>query len=484
LRFAPLLVATYLVAASLWVPPSPTPYASPSYDCAGSSYRADTRVDYIRNGGFENGFQGWISLPGTNPPTLSSSLSHSGSTSARVAALDGTATHANQSLPTVPSLYLYSFWLYIESRGPGGHFAFELIRNWVPSAGSADIAGRVFLFPGSGARMNAWISGAGGASQDFSIAPATGTWHSFQVVVDGARGVQCLVYDGTPLGTLSVGPGQVFLPTIALFGDISIAGDAGIAYYDDLSLLRLEPALPDLVVAPADVSLAPAPPLTVGTAATVGVTVRNEGDAAARGFNVTAFVDLDHDRTPGAGESLGAVFVSALDVGGSANLSASWTPPTPGVFDVCGIADPDGAVAESNESNNVACLSVEVRLAPTVCPHSQGYWKTHEEAWPVDSLVLGNRTYAKTELLALLRTPSRVDASLILARQLIAAKLNALVGSDVTWIQADLAEADALLAAGPVLPQGVPPPSPTGQWMVAVASVLDAFNNGTLSPGC
>src|SRR3990172_7240522 len=77
LRFAPLLVATYLVAASLWLVPSPTPSTSP-YDCAGSSYRADTTVDYIRNGGFESGLQSWMSVPGTNPPTISSSQAHSG----------------------------------------------------------------------------------------------------------------------------------------------------------------------------------------------------------------------------------------------------------------------------------------------------------------------------------------------------------------------------------------------------------------------
>src|SRR5262245_8919416 len=62
------------------------------------------------------------------------------------------------------------------------------------------------------------------------------------------------------------------------------------------------------------------------------------------------------------------------------------------------------------------------------CPLSHGYWKTHAEAWPVHSLVLGNpvnpaHTYVQSQLLVLLAATGS-DASVTLARQLIAAKLN------------------------------------------------------------
>ena len=58
------------------------------------------------------------------------------------------------------------------------------------------------------------------------------------------------------------------------------------------------------------------------------------------------------------------------------------------------------------------------------CTRTQGFWKNHEETWPVEELSLGNVTYTKTELLAILRTPPRRgDATYILAHQLIAAKL-------------------------------------------------------------
>jgi hypothetical protein len=85
------------------------------------------------------------------------------------------------------------------------------------------------------------------------------------------------------------------------------------------------------------------------------------------------------------------------------------------------------------------------------CPKSQGHWKNNPALWPVESLMLGDETYSKDELLVILGLPvgsgKNADASLILARQLIAAKLNVLNGSDPTPIAASITAADALLAA-------------------------------------
>src|SRR5205823_371937 len=64
------------------------------------------------------------------------------------------------------------------------------------------------------------------------------------------------------------------------------------------------------------------------------------------------------------------------------------------------------------------------------CPLTIGYWKTHAANWPVSSLTLGTVPYTKTQLLAVLNqnpgTGSTANALLILADQLIAAKLNAI----------------------------------------------------------
>jgi hypothetical protein len=122
---------------------------------------------------------------------------------------------------------------------------------------------------------------------------------------------------------------------------------------------------------------------------------------------------------------------------------------------------------------------------PATCPLSQGFWKNHRGAWPVATLVLGNQSYNQAELLKLLTTPSMGDASLILARQLIAAKLNIANGSDPAPILAAIASADALLGgfAGK-LPYHVPASSATGAAMVAAAATLANYNEGTLTPIC
>src|SRR5206468_5345555 len=86
-----------------------------------------------------------------------------------------------------------------------------------------------------------------------------------------------------------------------------------------------------------------------------------------------------------------------------------------------------------------------VITAPNKCPLSLGYWKTHPAVWPVTTLTLGTVSYTQAELLAILKTNpgigTKSDASLILADQLIAAKLNVANGSNPCLF------ADAIAAA-------------------------------------
>lgn len=124
------------------------------------------------------------------------------------------------------------------------------------------------------------------------------------------------------------------------------------------------------------------------------------------------------------------------------------------------------------------------------CTYTQGYWKNHEAAWPVDSLELGGVTYTKAELLTLLDTPVSGDASLILSHQLIAAKLNVANGA---WAEPDvadaIADADAWLAANADadgrLPFGTASGSAAHDEASLLGDALAAFNEGqTETPHC
>jgi hypothetical protein len=115
------------------------------------------------------------------------------------------------------------------------------------------------------------------------------------------------------------------------------------------------------------------------------------------------------------------------------------------------------------------------------CTLTQGFWKNHPEAWPVETITIGVNLYTKEQALAILSTPpSRGDATYILAHQLIAAKLNVLIGADDSVVATAIADADAWLAAHPLgsLPHGTDRSAG-----IALAEILDQYNNGLIGPG-
>jgi len=102
------------------------------------------------------------------------------------------------------------------------------------------------------------------------------------------------------------------------------------------------------------------------------------------------------------------------------------------------------------------------------CTYSTSYWKTHPEAWPVEEIMLGGITYSKEEALIILHTPSRV-----LARQLIAAKLNVFHGADPTVIAETIVAADEWLTTYPL----------KREYGIELAQKLTQFNEGIIGPG-
>ncbi len=103
--------------------------------------------------------------------------------------------------------------------------------------------------------------------------------------------------------------------------------------------------------------------------------------------------------------------------------------------------------------------------------------------------MLGSQSYTKTQLLTILNTPvgtgKNADASLILAYQLIAAKLNIANGADGTPVTSIITDADAVLSLySGKLPYKVKPNTTNGQRMVNDAATLESFNKGMLTPGC
>ena len=127
----------------------------------------------------------------------------------------------------------------------------------------------------------------------------------------------------------------------------------------------------------------------------------------------------------------------------------------------------------------VGSLTVPNIPPPSAGAGTPGYWKNHPEAWPVATLTLGGTVYTKAQLLTILGESKSKDISYALAAQLIAAKLNVLVGADASCISATITSADAWVAANGI---GTGVTGSSAAWGTGepLKNRLDAYNNGLL----
>jgi N-acetylneuraminic acid mutarotase len=142
---------------------------------------------------------------------------------------------------------------------------------------------------------------------------------------------------------------------------------------------------------------------------------------------------------------------------------------------------------DGTNATNVVETAVEETPTPTPtpggCVYGQGYWKNHPDQWPVAQLQLGNVTYDQQQLLDILHQPVRGNGLVLLAHQLIAAKLNIDNGADGSCIQQIIADADALIGDLVVPPVGTGYLAPRD--VSALADTLDQYNEGGLcAPHC
>ena len=139
-----------------------------------------------------------------------------------------------------------------------------------------------------------------------------------------------------------------------------------------------------------------------------------------------------------------------------------------------------------NSSVQTCSMTISAPPATNTCGLSWGYWKTHVSAWKLSSMVLGGQTYTSAELQNLLGLAVKGDASINLAHELIAARLNVANGTNIATANGKLDAADALLKQfSGKLPYNVASSCGVGSDMTSVAASLDDFNaDGLLQPGC
>lgn len=108
------------------------------------------------------------------------------------------------------------------------------------------------------------------------------------------------------------------------------------------------------------------------------------------------------------------------------------------------------------------------------------FWRDNPDAWPTTELSIANHPYQSDELLRMLRGHSGGDASVRLARQLVAAYLNVASGAAVPEAAGD---AELWIAReapddGARLPYHTRPGSDAAAQAEAIAERLAAYNHG------
>ena len=126
--------------------------------------------------------------------------------------------------------------------------------------------------------------------------------------------------------------------------------------------------------------------------------------------------------------------------------------------------------------NSVSCTQTITKVDG--CTRTQGYWKNHPTAWPVQTITVGCVTYTEAQAITILQTPPRGDATYILIDQLIAAKLNLIVGANSSCLGTAIADSDAFLCAYAL---GSKPADPARSQGISLAAILDNYNNGRLA---
>jgi hypothetical protein len=119
------------------------------------------------------------------------------------------------------------------------------------------------------------------------------------------------------------------------------------------------------------------------------------------------------------------------------------------------------------------------------CPVPADFWLADGVDWPVNGLQLGVQFYTQAQIIDLLRAATGDDASLIMAFELVAAKLNIANGSDPIAVRNALLAGDRLLADYNIrLPYAIGLDGQAARLMLDNTTVLEFYNSRQLTPIC
>jgi hypothetical protein len=115
-----------------------------------------------------------------------------------------------------------------------------------------------------------------------------------------------------------------------------------------------------------------------------------------------------------------------------------------------GTADADGTINSGGIDNVQVCRVTTPPPPKNPGTGTPGYWKNHASAWPTGGILLGGVLYDAEKAISLMQAPTKGDKTYNLFEHLAAATLNVAIGNADACIAADIAKANAWLAANPI----------------------------------
>jgi hypothetical protein len=108
-----------------------------------------------------------------------------------------------------------------------------------------------------------------------------------------------------------------------------------------------------------------------------------------------------------------------------------------------------------------------------------GYWKNHPNAWPVQSITVGNVVYTKAQAIAWLGKVGK-DKTTTMFSSLVPAMLNGLIGNDTSCVKSTIDAANLWMAQYGPVGSGVAASSSAWSLGEPLHIQMDNYNNGLL----
>ncbi len=164
-----------------------------------------------------------------------------------------------------------------------------------------------------------------------------------------------------------------------------------------------------------------------------------------------------------------------LDASGSA-VSDPYTPAAGGTYLFRAVYSGDTNYGTAQSGNTAEPLTVTSLMTRTV-----GYWKNHQNKWvginPKAPFPWTTGRAAGMTYIQILNLAPKGDATIILAYQYIAAKLNANAFGAPQSVLDEIAHAEYLFSHGYPVGSNPPPSNPVRAEIINLAAELDAYNN-------